>query len=221
MHTEEIGYHWLDSYKAIVLMADQPQSFYENLYDCKLALALYVVEGGVLSAVVYRGWIGYTVTQQFLPGDVILNFEYCNDVDFDSTHFIISNPDRTVSLDGPGGYNTIIDNINYASSFYFTNLPDSLTHTVRSIAKDAHGHDVFVEYSYGDGKVVAVGIPIQWFYRYKLGLGGTGCQLPWDGANNLKLLYNELLYQSGLISIKDRLMSAYNQLQLTVQDNRP
>lgn len=218
MQTPEIGPEWLDSYKAIVLMADQPQAFYQNLYACRLELAHYVVEGGVLSAVVYRGWIGYTVTQQFLPGGVILNFEYCDDVNFDSTHFIISNPDRTVSLDGPWGYNTIIDSISYASSFYFTNLPDSLTHTVRSIAKDAHGHDVFVEYSYGDGKVIAVGIPIQWFYRYKLGLGGTGCEPPWDGANNLKLLYNELVYQSGLISFKDRLISAFDHLTLEIEN---
>ena len=210
---EIVGF--LHSYKAIVLMADQPQGFYENLYACKQELSDYVSNGGVLSAVVYRGWIGYTVTQQFLPGGVILNFEYCDDVDFDSTHFIISNPDRTVSLDGPWGYNTIIDNINQASSFYFTNLPSSC----KSIAKDAHGHDVFVEYSYGDGRVLAVGIPIQWFYRYKLGLGGTGCQPPWDGANNLKLLYNELLYQSGLISIKDRLLRATDELKLTIHNS--
>jgi hypothetical protein len=200
------------SYKAIVLMADQPQSFYQNLYSCKQKIEDYVDSGGVLSAVVYAGWIGYVVTEQFLPGGVTLNFEYCDDVNFDPTHFILSNPDRPVSLDGPWGYNTIIDNIHMASSFYFTSLPSGS----KIIAEDVHGHDVFVEYSYGNGKVLAVGIPIQWFYRYKLGLGGTGCQPPWDGANNLKLLYNELLYQSGLITIKDRLYSAMAKLMDTV-----
>jgi len=201
----------LQSYKAIVLMADQPQSFYQNLFASKQKLADYVDSGGVLSAVVYRGWIAYVVTEQFLPGGVTLNYEYCDDVDFNPTHFIISNPDRTVSLDGPWGYNTIIDNINQASSFYFTNLPSGS----EIIAEDAHGHDVFVEYSYGSGKVLAVGIPIQWFYRYKLGLGGTGCEPPWDGENNLKLLYNELLYQSGLISLKERLIAVLDKLKET------
>lgn len=203
------------SYKAIVLMADQPRSFYQNLYLERQKLADYVYSGGVLSAVIYTGWIGYIVTEQFLPGGVTLNFEYCDDVDFDPTHFILSNPDHPVSLDGPWGYNTIIDNIRYASSYYFTNLPSGST----IIAEDVHGHDVFVEYSYGNGKVLAVGIPIQWFYRYKLGLGGTGCEPPWDGANNLKLLYNELLYQSGLITIKDRLYSAMAKLKDTVYDD--
>jgi hypothetical protein len=205
----------LQSYKAIVLMADQPQSFYQNLYAHKQKLEDYVDDGGVLSAVVYRGWIGYIVTEQFLPGGVTLNYEYCDDVNFNPAHFIISNPDRTVSLDGPWGYNTIIDNINQASSFYFTNTPSGC----EVIAEDAHGHDVLVEYSYGSGKVLAVGIPIQWFYRYKLGLGGTGCQPPWDGANNLKLLYNELLYQSGLITVKERLLSVLDKLKETVYND--
>lgn len=200
------------SYKAIVLMADQPQSFYTNLYSDKQTLGDYVNAGGILSAVVYKGWIGYAVTEQFLPGGVNLNFEYSDSVSFSPAHFIISNPDNPVSLDGPWGYNTIINNINYASSFYFTSLPSGST----IIAQDADGHDVFVEYPYGNGKVVAVGIPIQWFYRYKLGLGGLGCQSPWDGANNLKLLYNELLYQSTLTTIKDRLFSAIHKLKDTV-----
>jgi|GEM_PF-3066894 len=179
-------------YKAIILASDQPKGFYDNLYAHRQKLADYVFNGGVLSAVVYRGWIGYRVSQQFLPGGVILHYEYCNDVDFSPTHYLIANPSRPVSLMGPWGYNTIIDNINWASSFYWTNLP------VGSVvaAQDAHGHSVIVEYPFGSGKVLAVGIPIQWFYRYKLGLGGKGCVSPWNGANNLKLLYNEIEYQA-------------------------
>jgi PKD repeat protein len=179
-------------YKAIILMADQPGSFYDNLYAYRGKLADYVSNGGVLSAVIYCGWINYLVTQQFLPGGVILNFEYCDDVDFSPTHYLIANPNRPVSLMGPWGYNTIIDNIYYASSFYFTNLPAGAI----IVASDVHGHCVIVEYPFGNGKVLAVGIPIQWFYRYKLGLGGTGCEPPWDGANNLRLLYNEIEYQT-------------------------
>jgi PKD repeat protein len=179
-------------YKAIILMADQPESFYDNLYAHRGKLADYVSNGGVLSAVIYCGWINYLVTQQFLPGGVILNFEYCDDVDFSPTHYLIANPNRAVSLMGPWGYNTIIDNIYYASSFYFTNLPAGAI----IVASDVDGHSVIVEYPFGNGKVLAVGIPIQWFYRYKLGLGGTGCEPPWDGANNLRLLYNEIEYQT-------------------------
>lgn len=182
----------LVQYKAIILASDQPKGFYDNLYAHRQKLADYVFNGGVLSAAVYRGWIGYIVSQQFLPGGIILNYEYCDNVDFSPTHYLISNPGRPVSLMGPWGYNTIIDNMQYASSFYWTNLP------VGSVvaAQDAHGHNAIVEYSFGNGKVLAVGIPIQWFYRYKLGLGGTGCIPPWNGANNLKLLYNEVEYQT-------------------------
>jgi peptidoglycan hydrolase-like protein with peptidoglycan-binding domain len=175
-------------YKAVILMSDQPKSFYDNLYAHRQKIADYVSDGGVLSAVIYHGWNDYIVTQQFLPGGVTLNYERTEDVDFSPTHYLISNPDRPVSLMGPWGYNTIIDNIETASTFYFTNLPSVAV----TIAQGGHGHDVMLEYPFGDGRVVAVGIPIQWFYRYELGLGGNGCEAPWDGANNLKLLYNEL-----------------------------
>lgn len=207
---------FLQDYKAIVLMADQPQSFYDNIYANKEKLADYVSNGGVLSAVVYQGWTAYVPTQQFLPGGAIFHYDVTDDVNFSSSHFIISNPSNPVSLDaGPYGYNSIIDNIQASSSFYFTDMPSGWV----NVAWDLHGHSVLAEYTYGQGKVVAVGIPIEWFYRYKLGLGGTGCQEPWDGANNLRLLYNELIYQSSLQTGKDRLLSALDKLQENVHED--
>ncbi len=170
----------LNSYKVIMLAADQDANYYNTILGNKDQLQDYVSGGGVLVANVYMGWVGYSTTQQFLPGGVILNFEYSEDVDFLLSHYLVANPDRPVS-----NPNTTIDNMSASSSYYFTNLPLEAV----QIAQDLHGHTVIAEYPYGGGTVLAVGIAMEWFYRHVLGIGGNGVT-----ENNLRLLYNEIEY---------------------------
>ncbi|PSP80820.1 hypothetical protein BRC81_01670 [Halobacteriales archaeon QS_1_68_20] len=168
----DFGGHDLSGYTDVVLPSTQTGSYYSRLDANSDKLEAFVSDGGTLHAHVATSGYPCTTygTPSFLPGDVDTAVDYHNNLTITASN----NP----VVEGIGN----LDNWGYSTHGFLTNVPGSAT-VIAGFAGDPNGRPTFVEYSHGDGAVLATTQTIEWpFYSG----GGTG-----------QLLINELQYRGG------------------------
>jgi hypothetical protein len=161
----------LFSYPVILIVNDQNQAFYDEYANQVSDFETYVESGGVLVFFAAgAGWAGGQLNAP-LPGGVSWEFGY------DPTNHIVDDghPIVTGLLSGGndewGGPLTDADLVgNYCSHGYFTNLPAD-AHVI--LANDLWGEPTLVEYSLGNGKVIASTLTWEAYWAWYPGLGGS------------------------------------------------
>ena len=193
------------SYTDIILVSTQPAYYYERLSDQQEKIRNYVSNGGVLHAhVATNGWPCTTTgTPAFLPKDV--------DTAVDLRDNLTKTKPSHPLLNKVGS----LDSWNSSTHGYLTNVPKSAKVYV-GVSGAPESKPTFIEYTHGDGTVLATTQTIEWpFAQYR-------------GSENL--LRNELSYVpenrgsgidlSGLISEKrDTISQIRNLAGITLSDN--
>lgn len=159
----------LGSYTAVVLPSTQHSTYYHRLAANRDKLASYVEDGGTLVA--HATDSGYpcagTWSTSFLPGGVGHVTDYFDNLSpVERSSPILENV-------SPGQ----LDGWNYSSHGYLTDLPASAT-VVAGVAGSPTDRPTYVDYGYGDGRVLATTQTLEW---------------PWySGAGTRAILRNEL-----------------------------
>ncbi len=145
-------------YSMIVFANDQSTSTYSRYSTIKPQLEAYVQAGGsLLFGACWSGWSGGTLSDTLIGGvSTSLEYSYRNQV-VDGDHDIITG----VLTEGDTLTNDDLYH-NYASHVYFTNLPAN----ANVILNNTSGKATLVEYTYGQGNVVASGLTWEHAYIY-------------------------------------------------------
>ncbi|HBV88205.1 MAG TPA: hypothetical protein DEF42_16495 [Desulfosporosinus sp.] len=152
--------------KTVWIINDQPQDFYNAYKANQSRFDDFVKQGGTLlfEACDQGGGGGSIVgAGATLPGGVVNEIYY----DEYNTNVNTSHPMMAgvpANLQG-----------NYASHNYFINLPDIST----VLCADSLGNPTLVEYKYEQGRVVATGQPLEFY---------------WGSNNNLRQIYPNMIY---------------------------
>jgi len=152
----------LSIFTAVVIASDQPDHFYDTVEASLTKFEDYVNAGGILVAhACDMGWHGGFWETSFLPGAPNLGHvpKVVNDLS-------IVHPDHPI-IDGPYGTETddTIDGWDYSAHGYFTGLPE-LAQVIVGIADDPTGKPTYVEWPYGEGRVLATMMPLEWVYSH-------------------------------------------------------
>jgi hypothetical protein len=143
----------------VVIVNDQDQRFYDDLFKAKERLERFVQNGGTIFwGACDRGWGEGSMTEAGiteLPGGIQFhdNYDHYN-FNANSTHPIMQ-----------GLPNMMYGN--YSSHEYFTNLtPGTVVYTV-----DSDDNPTLIEYPYGFGRIIVSGQPLShgWKYSYDIG----------------------------------------------------
>ena len=211
INSSQIGNTDLNQFAWILISSAQNQTFYNNLFPVDPPtggvgsvhpdIVAYVQQGGILSANLTDdssgpGEGGNWDTGTFVGGLThVTSFANDNNI-ADASHLIIRDrlpcpcvncfPIDDTPL-GPSIPQTDLDNWNWSSHGYFTNLPPEtqVILTQPDVTEDEKPEPVMIEYSFGMGRVIASMNTSAW--RYVGGFGG----LP----QSKKLLANEIAYQ--------------------------
>jgi hypothetical protein len=192
INSSEINATDFSQFREVIIPSDQVQAFYDNLFpggNIHPKIVDFVQNGGILSANLADlgnnggSWTPYT----FIDGVQHVS-EYQNNNNIaNPAHPIITgnvpcqsgNCGQIVDI----GPNQDLDNWNFSSHGYFTNLPTGTD----IILVDEFDRPVMVEYPFGNGTVIATLTTSEWRY--------DGC----NGIVEKKLLANEIAYQSLLV----------------------
>jgi hypothetical protein len=174
----------LGEYKVVIISSDQRTSTYNALAANRPALESYVTGGGVLVAhAADLGWNDGHWATSFLPGGVHHGHTYGQLVS-------ILDPSHPIVAGLPGGgvvTDSQLDNWNYSVHGYFTNLPAETTKVI-GVTGNPQGQPTYIEYSFGQGHVMATMHTLEWVWP---GCGGASLPNATAGRN---LLRNELRY---------------------------
>ncbi len=196
INSGEIGIANLNQFPEIIISAAQIQSFYDNLFPGNVvhpALVGYVQNGGILSANLTDNASGPGAGGNWDDRTFIGGLTHTNDFTQNNNIVFSSHPIITGQFGGVNGGQVVditsfqdLDDWNFASHGFFTNLPSN----TRTILRDVFNRPVLIEYSFGNGIVIASQITNEWRYA-----GDFGSLL-----QNKKLLSNEIGYQGSLVS---------------------
>ncbi|MEQ8176399.1 MAG: Ig-like domain-containing protein [Syntrophomonadaceae bacterium] len=140
----------LVNYSIIIYVSDQPDSYYQNINDNIDAIEAFVSDGGTLIAhCADNGWAGGSwFARNILPsgvqhernvGDIVCVNQPANPVMYSLS-----------PID--------LNNWNQSYLGYFTNLPEGYA----CVLSDTEGRPIYVEYSFGSGKVLASMQTLDW-----------------------------------------------------------
>jgi hypothetical protein len=148
----------LSEYEIVIIASDQYTRTYNNLISNKDKIADYVYNGGVLVAhACDRGWHSGYWSGSFLPMGVTHVNLYYNYLDIvDSTSPIVS-----------GITGADLDEWQYSTHGYFTNLPADAD-IIIGTTRNPTGDPTYIEYSYGDGTVLATMQTIEWPWGHRI-----------------------------------------------------
>jgi hypothetical protein len=191
VHSAALAYVDFSEYKFIVYPSDQPSSFYWNIAWNLERIESFVANGGLLIAhVTDMGWNGGSWNGlNILPGGVnhqnLYGIEDLSVVD--ASHPVIQGTP-------PGNIDILAVNPDYLDGWgwsthgYLEDLPFG-TRTVMEIESgEGAGQPTYIEYDYGDGKVLTTMQTVEWGY----GTDGTG-ENCWAGPRP-ELLRNEMRF---------------------------
>jgi hypothetical protein len=189
INSSQLGEWDLSGYKFIMYASDQPTSYYYNIYYNLGKISAYVENGGLLIAHCCDwGWNGgdwYYIT--ILPGNLPHSSVYTL-----YQRIYIEDPSHPV-VDGLT--NAALSYWNYSTHGYFPSFPDN-SQIITTINYYGLPRPTYIEYPYGNGKVLATMQTVEWGY----GDWGT---YNWF-VNAPELLRNEmryaLAYQQGVIT---------------------
>lgn len=150
----------LSAYNVVMLANDQTTDSYNQYASIKVRLENYVTGGGVLIfGACDEGWGGNGTLSDTLPGGVkkVHNFQ-ANNYIVDYTHSIV-----TGNLTSSGGLTNAYLNGNYCShtSFDESTLPMGSNVIIRGTDDK---RPTLVEYTYGNGTVIASGLTWEYYY---------------------------------------------------------
>lgn len=188
----------LGDYQLVVLPSTQSSSYYDNLTDSAGALDTFVNDGGTLIGHVADS--GYPCTTSwntsFLPDGVDHQTTY-----LDSLRLV---DDSHTRYDGVS--DGALDGWNYSSHGYLTDLPSGAS----TLVTGSSGNPTHVEYSVGDGTVIATMQTLEWPF-----VSSYGTQ---------DVLYNELEYAADLqgpveLSVDARIVQTVENSRVENPDN--
>lgn len=160
VNSAEFGSFDLGVFSKVVIASDQDQTFYNNMESYKYWFEDYVTEGGTLEIHAadrgwHRGeWIGP------LPGGLSWAPYYSDYVTIiDYTHPIVRFPHEITDSE--------LDYWRSSVHGYFITYPTG-THII--IIEDISGYPAYVEFSYGNGTILATSQTIEWGYMHHYSL---------------------------------------------------
>ncbi len=149
----------LTKYAVVFIANDQTTSMYNRLEKFKEKLANYANIGGILVyGVCDNGWGGCGEFTSSLPGGVTTNNYYSvHNYILNDNHPIVSG----VYTDNKELTNELLKG-NYCSHTYFNS--SSLVDNTNIILMDGNANPTLIEYTYGEGTVIATGLTWEYFY---------------------------------------------------------
>ena len=149
----------LTQYAVVYIANDQSTSMYNRLAQNKEKLDTYVSIGGVLVyGVCDEGWGGSGSFNGVLPGGVTTNNNYSvYNYIMDNTHPVVTGE----YTDNKALTNELLKG-NYCSHTYFNK--STLVEGTRIILSDGNANPTLIEYTYGEGTVIATGLTWEYFY---------------------------------------------------------
>jgi hypothetical protein len=193
VHSSTLADVDLSEYKFIVYPSDQPSSFYWNIQANIERIESFVANGGLLIAhVTDSGWnVGSWDGLHILPGGVTHEnlYEIENLSIVDVSHPVIQGTP-------PGNIDILALNPDYLDGWgwsthgYLNNLPFDTQTVVEIESGDWAGQPTYVDYDYGNGKVLATMQTVEWGYGTD-GTDGNSCN--WCGPRP-ELLRNEMRF---------------------------
>ena len=149
----------LTKYAVVFIANDQTTSMYNRLETYREKLANYANIGGILVyGVCDNGWGGCGEFTSSLPGGVTTNNYYSvHNYILNDNHPIVSG----VYTDNKELTNELLKG-NYCSHTYFNS--SSLVDNTNIILMDGNANPTLIEYTYGEGTVIATGLTWEYFY---------------------------------------------------------
>lgn len=190
IHSDTLAYVDLSEYKFIMYPSDQPSSFYWNIQANIGRIESFVANGGLLIAhVTDLGWNnGSWYGLHILPGGVGHGNCYVQDLSVaDVSHPVIQGTP-------PGNIDILALNPDYLDGWgwsthgYFNNLLFGTQTVVEIESGEWAGQPTYIDYDYGNGKVLATIQTVEWGY----GTDGTD-GYSWPGPRP-ELLRNEMRF---------------------------
>jgi len=176
INMNEINNVNMDDYQVILIVNDQEQSFYDYYKSNYDFFVNYVRSGGVLLFFACdNGWAEGEL-KETLPGGILTESEFeCSNIIINNDHPIVSGVLTNNSL---ALTNTDL-NDNTCSHAYFSNVEEKINdQSIFNVDIIFKGSDsnmpTLIEYSLGNGKVIASTNAWEWAYK-KAGLSGGDC----------------------------------------------